>query len=184
MKYILSIIVILILGFVGYLGFKNSSIFQVKVEKPISATEEWPVYKNSKYGFEISHPTNFITEENESVDDIHFGTTLINHGNIYIKVFDTVQYNIKNLDDISYANKGAGDTTVLSSRDETNANGVIFREIKTVQKPSANASANAAIVLFINGSNAYALDWSCWPSKPCFNDETLGKMVQSIKFSN
>jgi len=180
MKYILSIIVIIILGFVGYLGFKNSSIFQVKVEKPISVTEEWPVYKNLKYGFEISHPTDFIAEENGSTYDVHFGTTLINHGNIYIKVFDAARYNIKNLDDISYTNKGASNTSVLSFRDGTNSNGVMFREIKTIQKPSANA----ATILFIHGGNAYELDWSCWPSKPCFDDETLGKMVQSIKFSN
>ncbi len=180
MKYTLTVIVIVILGFVGYLGFKNSSIFQVKVEKSISASEEWSVYKNTKYGFEISHPTDFIAEENGSTYDVHFGTTLINHGNIYIKVFDTVRYNIKNLDDISYTNKDTSNTSMLSSRDGTTGSGIMFREIQTVQKPSVNA----AVILFIHGNNAYELNWSCWPAKPCFDDETLSKMVQSIKFSN
>lgn len=180
MKYIFAIIVIIILGFAGYLGFKNLSIFQIKVEKPISVAGEWPVYKNAKYGFEISYPTDFIAEENGATYDVHFGSTLINHGNIYINVFDAIRYNIKNLDDISYTNKGASNTTILSSKNGSNGNGIMFREIKTVQKPSVNA----AVVLFIHGSNAYELYWSCWPSKPCFSDATLGKMVQSIKFSN
>lgn len=180
MKYILAVVVVIILGFAGYLGFKNISIFQIKVEQPISVTEEWPVYKNSKYGFEISYPTGFIAEESGNIYDIHFGSTLINHGNIFITIFDTARYNIKNLDDISYVNKGASNTTVLSSKDGTTGNGIIFREIKSVQNPSTNN----ATILFIHGSNAYELDWNCWPSKPCFDDMTLGKMIQSIKFSN
>lgn len=80
MKYVLTIVVIVILGFAGYLGFKNSFLFKAKIEKPISVTEEWPVYKSSKYDLEFSHPSEFVAEENGATFDIHLGSTLINRG--------------------------------------------------------------------------------------------------------
>ena len=180
MKYVLTIVVIIILGFVGYSGLKNSSLFQVKIEKPVSVSEEWPVYKNSKYGLEFSHPSEFVAEENGATFDVHLGSTLINRGNIFIKVFDTTQYKIMSLDDISYVNKGATGTTVVSSKGGTNDNGIAFREIKSAQ----NSSTNSATILFLHNNNAYEFDWNCWPSKPCFDDATLEKMIQSIKFGN
>lgn len=174
-------IVVVILVIVGYFAVKNPDLFQVKVETPISSEQAWNVYKNSVYGFELSYPSGFIVEEDAGDPyKIHFGSTEMIYGNIFVKIYDTNRYNIRTIDDISYTNKGASDTSILSSRDSTNGNGIKFREMKTVQNPSANA----ALVLFIHGNNAYELDWACWPSKPCFDDATLGKMVQSIKFSN
>jgi hypothetical protein len=180
MRYILSVAVVIILIFVGYLGLKNSSLFRIKVEQPISTSVEWPVYKNARYGLELSYPDGFIVEEDGSSFDIHFGSTLINRGNIFIKVFDTTQSKIKNVDDISYTNKGTSNINILSSKDNINRNGVAFRQINSVQ----NSSANNATILFIHSDNAYELNWSCWPSKPCFDDVSLEKLVQSIKFNN
>ena len=140
MKYILGVVVVIILIFVGYLGLKNSSLFRVKVEQPISTSAEWPIYKNAKYGLELSYPDGFVVEENGSTFDVHFGSTLINRGNIFIRIFDTANSRIKTVDDISYTNKGSASVNVLSSKDNTNINGISYREINSVQDSANNAT--------------------------------------------
>jgi hypothetical protein len=201
MKKYLLIGVVIILALVGYLGFKNSSLFQVSVEQTAKPEDvvisNWNTYTNSNLGLEISYPAGFVVNEQGRgySNEIVFETdSVLQFGKFGITFFDTsgskINGKINTLDDVPRWTQNEFNRVISSKKEITNNYGVTAQIVRGILYIFENDKINTqkyletVSILFINNTNAYELEWSCWDRQhPCFNDQIIEKVVSSIKFS-
>jgi hypothetical protein len=197
MKKIITLVLVLVILFAGYVILKNRDLVTVsdpKVDDVVQSEvkiENWSIYTNSEYGLSLSYPAEFIIEERTGYPKyINFDSLLTKLGSSFqLVIYDTkMSPSITSLDTIPRVNRI--NTETLSTENITNVNGIDLQIIKIIQylsdsngKVLKNKSSDNLTIVFMNGSNAYHLEWSCWSNQACFNDEIITKIVDSIKFS-
>lgn len=187
-KLIISMLVIVLLVCI-YLIAKNSSIItstkpayfpQAPSENSI-VVENWAQYYNSKNGLQFLYPSGFTIEPDVAggyPERIELKPDTIKLGSFFtITIYDLA----------TAKSHGAPITTVGSvpqtnynSNTPTSITNVTVGNLPVQLVKQANERATAT---FLHGQNAYRIDWSCWPQQPCFNDQILNKLVNSISFA-
>jgi len=199
--FILIVVIAVAVG-AGYLLNKKSS--KVSVEKTKSPEEvsisDWSIYKNSSFGVQLLYPAEFTVDESGADQKtyparIDFKSNLVKLGDFGLTIyFDSPLYHtfaskIKTLDDIFHEVRETPSNKVNSSQDITTSNGINVRIVKGTGYAYANGRLDTNLshqqvnILFMHGTNAFDIYWSCFTLQACYNDQILDKLVQSIKFS-
>ena len=182
-KYVLIGVIVIVLAFVGYLAFKNPDLLQVQVTPNPQNIDagNWNTYTNSKYGFQVSYPPSFVLVEEGRFaghDEIQFGSDSRKDTSIVIDVYDTASTNIKSIPDIPYSNKKS-----VTLSEDIISNNTSIRIVQRTKNPNESGEPIGADILFIYGSNAYDIQWTCLRKNICFDDNELKKMATSVTFS-
>ncbi len=198
MKKIITVGLVVAVIVSGYIIFKNKDVITVsdpKVDDVAQSEvkiENWSTYTNSEYGLSMSYPAEFTIEEQTGYPKyVDFNSLLVKLGSS----FQLVVYNTKmspgiiSLDTIPRLMTSGVDSEILSTTSITNANSVSLQVFKGVQYSYRNGiidrkrGGDQLSIVFMNGQNAYTINWDCWSNRSCFNDEIITKIVDSIKFS-
>lgn len=197
MKKLITIILVIIIIFAGYIFFKNKDL--VKISNPkvndVAQTEvkidSWSTYNNPQYGLQLDYPSEFKVEEKITGEPkiVAFESLLVKLGSSFeVNIYNKNTFkNIVSLDTIPKVTRMGSE--VLSTNNISNSNGIDLQVIKGVQYNSKNGqldkkqSSDYLNIVFMRGSNAYSLNWSCWSNTACFNDEIVNKLADSIKFT-
>ncbi len=187
-KLIIGVLVVVLIVCIYFIA-KNASI--VTTTKPAYfsqapsensvAIDNWIEYSNPKNGLQFLYPSGFTVEPDVNggyPEKIEFKPDAIKLGSFFtITIYDlatATSYGapITTIDSVPQTNYNSSTPTSVTNVTVGNLS------VRLVKQANERSTAT-----FLHGQNAYRIDWSCWPQQPCYNDQILNKLVNSISFT-